>query len=45
MKDQSVSGDLVADDESFADIILGSSGIAKEKDEEKVSGLILEQFY
>ena len=40
MKDQSISGDLVADDESFADIILGSSEVAKEKDEDKVLGLI-----
>ena len=40
VKDQSISGDLVADDESFADIMLGSSEVAKEKDEEKVLGLI-----
>ena len=40
MKDQSISLDLVADDESFADIMLGSSEVAKEKDEEKVLGLI-----
>ena len=40
VKDQSISGDLVADDESFADIMLGTSEAAKEKDEEKVLGLI-----
>ena len=40
VKDQSISGSLVADDESFADIVLGSSEVAKEKDEEKVLGLI-----
>ena len=40
VKDQPISGDLVADDESFADIMLGSSEVAKEKDEEKVLGLI-----
>ena len=40
VKDQSISGDLVADDESFADIMLGSSEVAKEKDEKKVLGLI-----
>ena len=40
VKDQSISGDLVADDESFADIMLASREVAKEKDEEKVLGLI-----
>ena len=40
VKYQSISGDLVADDESFADIMLGSSEVAEEKNEEKVLRLI-----
>ena len=40
VKNESISGDSVADDESFANIMLGSSKVTKEKDEEKVLGLI-----
>ena len=40
VKDQSIPGDLVADDESFADIMLDSSEVANDKDEDKVLGLI-----